>query len=332
MFTIEDVEVIYFDKDALREPNYKLKRFNKDGKRYYYKRDDFNRIYYYPSVTTLLGDVVPENEYLEKWKEEQGPVMAKYIMEWKAEYGTIMHILIAYFLVNKKINLNSLTSIFDISKYKHWNDDWVYELQSDLAAFAKFANDVELKPLAIEVMLCSEKYKIAGAIDLVAEITYNKKRIIVLIDFKSSRKNYSSISHELQLGYYKAMWEENFPNYKIDKIYNWKPKDFRTATPTYTLTDQSEKCDVTTLEAYHTIYYSKNIVKPADVKVISGDLILGKVTDNVAIMQMDDVINSLETKVYVDESGEVYEESWDFETVDSAPTKSNLPVNNYEDF
>jgi hypothetical protein len=63
------------------------------------------------------------------------------------------------------------------------------------------------------------------------------QRKVAIVDLKSGRKGFFE-SAEIQLHQYKRMWEVNFPDIKIDDIFNWSPKAWTGATPTYNLKSQ----------------------------------------------------------------------------------------------
>ena len=57
--TVEEIRAVYFNADALKEPAYRLFQLNSDGHRYYYRFNDAGEPEFYPSVTTLLKQVMP---------------------------------------------------------------------------------------------------------------------------------------------------------------------------------------------------------------------------------------------------------------------------------
>ena len=293
MTEIETVKPMFIHKDYVKVDTF-LRRLNADGKRFYYTTDSNNNIYLYPSVTSVLGAVIPKENYLISWIAERGEQQARIERDSKAAYGTAMHALIAKFLMNQKISLshNFIKNFVLDLDLKYYEKEWIYELQKDLVAFAKFANDYEIKPIAIEIPLVSHIWKIAGAIDLVCEIKIKDEVSIAIIDFKSSRKGYNPTTNMYQLELYKQLWNENYTDIKVAKLFNWSPKDFRTNKPTYTITDQTDKAKINVLNAYIDIYYSTNKEFPSDRMVIDGDLKLGEDINNIKLIPIFDYVKS----------------------------------------
>jgi hypothetical protein len=52
-----------------------------------------------------------------------------------------------------------------------------------------------------------------------------RRRVNALVDFKSGEHN--SDSHAVQLSMYVPLFQEHFPNFKIDQVWNWHPTDWR---------------------------------------------------------------------------------------------------------
>jgi len=52
-----------------------------------------------------------------------------------------------------------------------------------------------------------------------------RKRVNALVDFKSGEHSHDS--HSVQLGMYVPLFQEHFPNMKIDQVWNWHPTDWR---------------------------------------------------------------------------------------------------------
>lgn len=291
---MENLEVVQpmFVHPDLMMPELSMRRFNAEGKRFYYAVDRNDNIFIYPSVTSVLGAVLPKEEYLIEWIAERGMQQARIERDTKAAYGTAMHALIAEFMINKKIVLdfNYINGFVLDLGLKYYEYNWIYDLQKDLIAFARFANDYNLKPLAVEICLQSHIYKVAGAIDLVCEMTVKNEKINAIVDFKSSRKGYNPITNLYQLHLYRQLWKENFNDVQIDKLYNWSPKDFRTAKATYTLTDQTDKINMAVLDMYVNIYHATNKEKPKDRMIVKGELIFGEESQNIEFLPIEDYL------------------------------------------
>jgi len=235
---------------------------------YYTMLDDTPR--FYISLTTLTKGTLPTSDILIKWIADMGYDNAKRYMKERAEYGTLMHYAYGEFIMNKKFDFNTVDQfikgaiamgIVDGSYYK---DEWEDELVKDVASFAQFCYDKKVEPLAIELVMVS-KDGYGTMVDLVCKMHEEidgldeknpyksgkrkgqpreikiKRDITALINFKSSKKGFHD-EHEIQLEFEKRLFEENYPDIKIDAIYNFAPADWR-GKPTYKLKDQSGSLD-----------------------------------------------------------------------------------------
>lgn len=267
--TIEDKQYDFITSGFIR-PTAPIRRFSQGSNRFYYTVDEGD-ITLYSSGTTLIKDGYAESEiYLEDWRnklkaEGKDP---KYELSFAALRGTLLHILAGDYIQQKQIRLNDLNGYFSefhpevlleplykdvITKDSLW-------LQKSILSFTVFCKEYNVKPLAIELMLKSEKYKVASPVDLIAEITIiekgffgevyksgvnkgqpketkQEKKIIAIIDLKSSKAFYDK--HQLQLLLYKDMVNENYPEIEIGGIYNWSPKEWVGTEPTYNFKEQS---------------------------------------------------------------------------------------------
>lgn len=235
---------------------------------YYTMLDNTPR--FYISLTTLTKGTLPTSDILIKWIADMGYDNAKRYMKERAEYGTLMHYAYGEFIMNKKFDFDTVDQfikgaismgVVDGSYYK---EEWEDELVKDVASFAQFCYDKKVKPLAIELVMVS-KDGYGTMVDLVCEmheeidgLDYDKpyktgprkgkpreikikRDITALINFKSSKKGFHD-EHEIQLEFEKRLFEENYPDIKIDAIYNFAPADWR-GKPTYKLKDQSDSLD-----------------------------------------------------------------------------------------
>lgn len=263
-----------FIADGFLRPSSFIRRFSNGKDRFYYSTDN-DEITLYASATTLIKDGYAEDKMaLEGWRnklrlEGKNPTTE---LEYLALRGTIMHILVGELIQGHEVDLKNLSEYLSkvapeilmeplfadvISNEKTW-------LVKALLAFVQFAKDYNVKPLAIELILKSDKYQVASPIDLIVEMDVEEKgefgevyktgprkgepketkrivRKLAIVDLKSSQNGFYD-SHYFQLQLYKRILEENYPELKVEALFNWSPKDFVKA-PTYNLKDQLKEND-----------------------------------------------------------------------------------------
>lgn len=269
--TTEQMKALYFASTQLHEPSYRLWQLNARGERFYYTPDEDGNPIFFPSVTTILHAVMPENRFLTEWKLSMGKDESlAYTME-RANYGTFVHSQIASLMISRRYNLDSLRD--EMGKFvereklpEGFIDAHEDEARADIIAFAKWMKDYDVRPYAVEVSLYST-YGYAGMIDLACnmreysleeeakavekaaddEKKLNKARekysgrIDAIVDFKSGKKGFYE-EYKLQLEMYRLMWNENFPDHQIGRIFNVAPKDWtKTAKkqPSYSFEEQT---------------------------------------------------------------------------------------------
>lgn len=264
--TVEQIKAEFFNDDALQEQPEAVYRLDSSGHRYYYTFDENGEPIFYVSVTTLIKQTLPTSPQLIKWISDMGYEESQRYASERASYGTFMHSQIAELIINRKYDLNKLRErLVKYIETEQLPSDFINyadDFKKDLLAFAQFMKDVELKPLAIELVLTNPEDGYAGAIDLAAEITIEekgyfgevyktgsnagqpketkqKRRIRAIIDFKSGRKGFFP-EHEVQLHAYMKMWNMHFEAFPIEKVFNWSPKDWRGKVPTYNFKDQTD--------------------------------------------------------------------------------------------
>lgn len=318
--TTEQMQAVFFDANALRVPNYKLYQLNTKGARYYYVWDDDGEPRFFPSVTTILGEVSPRNPFLENWRAEMGIEKADAYTQERANYGTFLHASIEKLLVARSYDLDLLKS--ELAKYIEREQlptsfiNYAEDLKKDVLAFAQFVKDYDIQPLCIEESLYSEK-GYAGMIDLVCSMyrfpheegkkAKNDERIIAMIDFKSGKNGFYE-SHIHQLYLYKDMWAENFPEFPIQSVFNWSPKDWR-KSPTYNFKCQDDAIDPritqTLLEQYR---LRKTETK--EVTLMSGIINLGgNLLDNYKTISLAELIKTKDTEKEIEDDGPLFTES-----------------------
>jgi len=171
-----------FNHIGVELPEVKTKNVNR--KRFYVTPDGI-----YPSITTVLN--VRKREGLAEWRKRVGEDVANYIARTAATRGTKVHQMCEDFLNNN-------------------------EVVQDNREFLPWCLFSQLKPVlesninnifAQECGLWSDKYKVAGRVDCIAE--YNG--VPSIIDFKTSRSERNdeyNESYYIQASAYAEMFEE----------------------------------------------------------------------------------------------------------------------------
>ncbi len=164
----------------------KLETVNINKKRFYVTPDG-NK---YPSITTVLSN--RSKQGLFEWRKRVGEDVANHIARTAANRGTKVHHMCEDYLNNN----------FDDDKHK--KDFLAYCLFGQLKNQSlKNIDNIHFQ----EVALWSDKYKVAGRVDCIAE--YNGK--LSVIDFKTSskpRKEEYNENYYIQASAYAEMHEE----------------------------------------------------------------------------------------------------------------------------
>ena len=162
-----------------------------DRKRYYVTPEGKE----YPSITTVLSNRGKEGLF--EWRKRVGNDVANYISRKAAKRGTLVHQMCEDYLNNVG---------FD-------QPQWWGEVEKNFLPFCLF-NQLRNRPLlrinnihAQECGLYSDKYKVAGRVDCIAE--YNN--VLSIIDFKTStseRNDEYNENYYIQTAAYAEMYEE----------------------------------------------------------------------------------------------------------------------------
>ena len=158
----------------------------------------------YPSITTILQ--VRNKSGLMEWRKRVGNEVANYVSGKAAARGTSVHHMCEDYLNHMNINFPSKWS-------KHKKNFLPYCLFTQLKDKV-FPNIDNIH--AQEVGLYSDKYKVAGRVDCIAE--YNG--VLSIIDFKTSTKERNDEWNEnyyIQCSAYAEMYEERTGT-EIDQI------------------------------------------------------------------------------------------------------------------
>lgn len=224
------MKALYFNATTLKDVAYKLYQLNSRGERYYYTFGTDGEPIFFPSVTTVLHKVAPENRVLTDWKLRMGKEAADNYTNERAAYGTFIHGLIEQLVISRRFNLEEIKE--KLEKYVEreklpygFVESHIEEAKADMVAFAKWMRDYDVRPIAVEVALYSPTMGVAGMIDLVADIREYPiskeeemvakasdedgkrkarekygKRIYAIIDFKSGKKGfYDSYAQQLEI-------------------------------------------------------------------------------------------------------------------------------------
>ena len=237
--TVGEVRAMYFDETALRLPPVSLYRMNVKGDRHYFSVNDDGNPEFYSGVTTVTSRMIPKDEYLVKWIAEKGYDDAIAYRDERAHYGTLMHTLFAELLITRKISLDLVDSYVEAYAIRENlsvdQSAWAEDLRQDLVGLATFIKDYNVRPLAIELSLCSPEDGIAGTVDLPClmdiptegdwgekyasgprkgEVKLTKEPVTFacIVDFKSGRNNQGGEYNAAQLRCYEILLSYNFPD------------------------------------------------------------------------------------------------------------------------
>ena len=297
--TVEEMTAMFFD-GALIEPPYKVWQLNSKGHRYYYKFDDNGTPEFYPSVTTILSQTMPKSEFLIKWIADKGIDEAERYKAERAAYGTFMHAQFEELIINRVYDLDGLKA-----KLKDYIDnnklpaDFIYyadDLKKDILAFAQFMLDYDVKPLAVEIALVHPVYNYAGMIDFPCNMLVkpgSTERINAIVDFKSGRKGFYEEA-EIQLHLYLMMWNENFPDIPIDRVFNFSPKDWR-KKPTYNLKDQTDSPNAKKIPYILGLAAIEDEKRDNTFTAVSGEICLDNepdLTENIVSLTLAELVKS----------------------------------------
>jgi hypothetical protein len=295
--TVEEIRAVYFNANALREPAYRLYQLNSGGYRYYYRFDANGEPEFYPSVTTLLKQVMPTPPGLLDWIAANGKEGAAEKRDLAAAYGTFMHGQFESLIINRRYDFDAVPAV--LLDYMSRNNvpesyfnQWIVKIRKDVLAFAQFVRDWNVRPLAVEIGLVHPVHRYAGCLDLPCEMTDPKtlKDFRAIVDFKSGRKGFYE-EHELQLHLYREMWNFNYPDDPVERVFNFSPKDWRTK-PTYNLKEQTDSVNAAKIPYLLQLAAIEDDKRDNTLTIVRGvlDLDHGKIMDNVLSLSLAELI------------------------------------------
>lgn len=295
--TTEEMTALYFNADALREPAYKIYQLNSDGHRYYYRFED-GQPCFYPSVTTLLKQTLPTSPFLIEWIAKNGTDGASEKRDMAAAYGTFMHAQFEQLIINRRYNFDEVPAILmSYIKANNLPDKFFSEnltkIRKDICAFAQFVKDYNAKPLAVEIALVHPEYHYAGMIDMPCIMVDPKtgEEFRAIVDFKSGRKGFWE-EHEIQLHLYKEMWNANYPDIPIERVFNFSPKDWRGVKPSYNFKEQTCSANAAKIPALLELARIEDNKLDNSFTVISGEFTLDDfdATKNITTLSLAELI------------------------------------------
>ena len=328
--TVEEMKALYFNADALKEPPFRLYQLNSDGHRYYYRFNEQGEPEFYPSVTTLLKQVMPTPPALMDWMIANGKEGSTEKRDLAAAYGTFMHAQFETLIINRRYDFDAVPAV--LYDYMEQNNipekvfsEWAVKIRKDVLAFAQFIRDWNVEPLAVEIGLYHPHFKYAGCLDLPSRMTDPKTgdRFAAIVDFKSGRKGFFE-EHELQLHLYMPMWNIWFPECPVTRVFNFAPKDWR-VKPTYNLKEQTDSVNAKKLPHLLNLAAIEDEKRDNTITVVRGQLDLdsGKIMDNVLNLSLAELIKTKQDKKDTPEQAANTPETKESEnTTDSAPNKT----------
>lgn len=298
--TVEEMTAMFFDEKTLIEPPYKVWQLNSKGHRYYYRYDDAGNPEFFPSVTTILSQTLPKAPHLINWIANKGIEEAERYKGERAAYGTFMHAAFEELLINRAYDLDGLKGkLKEYIEVYRLPDDFIYyadDLKKDVLAFAQFVLDYDVRPLAVEIALVHPYYKYAGMIDCPCTMRAkigSDDRINAIVDFKSGRKGFYEES-EIQLGMYRDMWNVNFEQFPVTRIFNFSPKDWR-KKPSYNLKEQTESPNIRKIPYLLEIAAIEDEKRDNTFTAVTGAICLDEkpdLNDNVTSLTLAELIKS----------------------------------------
>ncbi len=277
--TAEEIKALFFDADALREPVRRLYQLNGNGRRYYYCFNEQGEPEFYPSVTTLLRETMPTSPFLIEWIVKNGKEAADMKRDLAAAYGTLMHAEFERLIISRQYDFDAVPDI--VREYMErenlpevFFNDSVNKLRKDVLAFAQFIKDYNVKPLAVEIGLLHPVYHYAGCVDMPCVMVDPKtgEYFRAIVDFKSGRKGFFE-EHEIQLHLYAMMWNANFPELPIERVFNFSPRDWR-KSPSYNLKEQTNSPNAAKIPAILEIAGIEDRKRDSTFTIVNGVLSL----------------------------------------------------------
>jgi len=277
------------------------------------------KLAYLPGTTSVDDNTSQPPAYLTKWRYD---MVARYgsvdamegFVDDTAAYGTIMHTLIAWYINGSlpvigsqswKDQVCMLITLQDGRIPDIYYPLWDRKLRKDLTCWNQFMIDRNVKVHLMEFACGSTDLGVAGQIDLVCTMDFNRARVNAILDMKSGKKSTGQGNTKAtQLGIYKLLFDRVFPDWKygdtgkspmgITKFFNWHPNDYSEVpskdtglvVPTYELVNQTDSVDWKEIDLQMKLFKHRTQgVKPGSNARFSIEGELKPFTDNQALIK-----------------------------------------------
>jgi hypothetical protein len=270
-------------------------RLDMKGRRYYYVIDEeTGEPSFFESVTSFIKSSLPTPPQLIDWIASMGKDKAREYAEEAAHKGTFLHMQCGELLMTATYDLDALSDKLNAYREKHHLPHsfmgYADELKKDVLSFSQFILEKDVVPIAVEIVLTDKERALAGALDIVCEMDFNKKRVKAIVDIKSGKKGVYE-SAEIQLHEYWNMWRQNFPDIPVEAVFNWSPKDWRGAIPSYSLKNQTKAKSAEKLEHLVALSRIQDAQRSNTVTICHGQINLKEgLYNNIDHVELADVI------------------------------------------
>ena len=270
----------FFDSEYIIEPEYYNCRIDKGGQRFYVRYFPDGSYIKAPSFSEVMNKVLGVNYYLAQWLSSLSKEQAEFESINSANYGTYLHILFGEIIRKRSVVLheewfqNDIEEFctrmgYDYSELSRWYKQKKRKVCDDVIGFICWLKEYDVKPIAMEYPLMHPAGLWAGTCDLICKLTIKDKEIIAMVDFKSSLKVFFE-SHEIQLYAYSKLWNLEFPDLQIERVFNYGCNEFKRKTlkkfltggksgnfKPYRFQDQTDSPNIYKWDQYIVIYHGQ---------------------------------------------------------------------------
>lgn len=323
--TVEKL-VAFYSGELLKRPYEMYRLSTMKGARIYFRELEDNSIRFYMGATSASRYLMTPH-LLRWWADSEGYDARKQEMYDKATAGSYFHSLIAQIAKGEEMSVKVIRESYKL--YLVANEvtaklhaSFIDTMVKDVLSYLQWCEDYEVKPLAIEMPLCSDTIGVATLVDWVGVINDSKgnlnedgsikskrgrqpkhERIGVhscIVDFKTGKKG-TYETHIMQLQSNKEMFEENFPDIEpIKYYYNLSPKAWR-IEPTYDFVNQTDKMNQDRYDALLTLARTDmEGILNRNILTIEGDFKFGTSANSlIRRFTIQEVVNSGEWKEFL---------------------------------